>query len=550
MWARSPGAMLARGARSLHATRPPLGSISVPIADLHKVATDAIVAHGYSRPEADVLMDVMMWGQLRDNEAGVQQAVDGSVARSPRASVMRFEYETKLSAKVDGQQQHGMLVMHHATQTAIDKAQKNGVGLVGTHNTSSSTGALGYYLESIAQKGLVGLVFAQTPELVGANSKVLGANPLGVSVPSPSGPVVLDMATAAATVLGLEDAERARTQLPPDTAFAANGAPTTYPVQALSGALRVFDRSYKGSHLSVMVELLAGPLVGAAVEDKKSADSWGNLVLAFDPELLGDKEAFMRDVETVLKRVKGAAPNAGQEILLPGERENRAWQANLRSGNVAIDDSLMSALKAAAGAKICTPESKRGLALATRLAHPKGKGMGDPYNASSPVLFQTATFEQPSATEGGPYDYTRSGNPTRTMLETQLADLEGADRSFAFTSGMLALAVAMRLVPQGGHIVTGDDIYGGTSRLLSRIAPQQGIEVSNVDMNDLGAIQRAMKPNTELVWMESPTNPRMQVRAREEGRPSQLRHGIGAFCVIGRRNWHPLETTGTACKLA
>jgi len=156
-------------------------------------------------------------------------------------------------------------------------------------------------------------------------------------------------------------------------------------------------------------------------------------------------------------------------------------------------------------------EERHTWGLATRLCHPKGKGAGDPYNASSPVLYQTATFEQPSATEGGEYDYTRSGNPTRTQLEAQMAELEGADRSFAFTSGMLALAVAMRLVPHGGHIVTGDDIYGGTSRLLSRIAPQQGISVSNVDMNDLRAIEGAMTAATKLVWMESPSNPRMQV---------------------------------------
>ena len=78
----------------------------------------------------------------------------------------------------------------------------------------------------------------------------------------------------------------------------------------------------------------------------------------------------------------------------------------------------------------------------------------------------------------GPYDYTRSGNPTRHMLEEQMADLEGATRAFAFTSGMAALTVAMRLVPSGGHIVTGDDIYGGTSRLLSRVAPAAGITVS------------------------------------------------------------------------
>jgi len=127
------------------------------------------------------------------------------------------------------------------------------------------------------------------------------------------------------------------------------------------------------------------------------------------------------------------------------------------------------------------------------------------------VLYQTATFELDAESMSGEYDYTRSGNPTRHMLEEQMADLEGATRSFAFTSGMAALAVAMRLVPAGGHIVTGDDIYGGTSRLLQRVAPESGIQVSNVDMCDVEAVRRAMQPNTNLVWMESPTNPRMQI---------------------------------------
>ena len=148
--------------------------------------------------------------------------------------------------------------------------------------------------------------------------------------------------------------------------------------------------------------------------------------------------------------------------------------------------------------------------IATRLVHPK-RSTKDPYDASSLPLYQTATFTQPSSTTFGEYDYTRSGNPTRTQLENVMADLEGATRSFAFTSGMAALAVAMQLVPSGGHIVTGDDIYGGTSRLLANVATHQGISVSNVDMNDLEAVRGAITPATKLVWMESPTNPRMQV---------------------------------------
>ena len=220
-----------------------------------------------------------------------------------------------------------------------------------------------------------------------------------------------------------------------------------------------------------------------------------------------------------------------------GQPEGRAASASFHADTVTVDDSLLASLRAMAARQESEASgSKSGYGLATRLCHPKGKGKGDPYNASGPVLYQTATFELPGVMEGGEFDYSRSGNPTREMLETQMADLEGADRSFAFTSGMAALAVAMRLVPSGGHIVTGDDIYGGTSRLLANVAPASGIEVSNVDMCDLDAVRRAITPETKLIWMESPTNPRMQVidiaaiatLAREAGALSMVDNSIMA----------------------
>ena len=94
----------------------------------------------------------------------------------------------------------------------------------------------------------------------------------------------------------------------------------------------------------------------------------------------------------------------------------------------------------------------------------------------------------------------------------QMAELEGADRAFAFSSGMSALMTVTRLVKSGERIVTGDDIYGGTSRLLAQVVPKVGIEVVNVDMNDLDAVYRAVDGgNTTMVMLESPTNPRLQI---------------------------------------
>ncbi|KAF8398258.1 hypothetical protein HHK36_017185 [Tetracentron sinense] len=135
----------------------------------------------------------------------------------------------------------------------------------------------------------------------------------------------------------------------------------------------------------------------------------------------------------------------------------------------------------------------------------------DPYNALSTPLYQTATFKQPSATENGPYDYTRSGNPTRDMLERLLAKLDKADRAFCFTSGMAALAAVTHLLGTGEEIVAGDDIYGGSDRLLSQVIPKKGIVVKRVNMTDLSEVESAIGPWTRLVWLESPTNPRQQI---------------------------------------
>lgn len=161
----------------------------------------------------------------------------------------------------------------------------------------------------------------------------------------------------------------------------------------------------------------------------------------------------------------------------------------------------------------------------------------DPLLSSPKLSLQTATFGQPTAVDMGPYDYTRSGNPTRAQLESQIAALEGVPRlqseatassssvpsapsfdggALAFTSGMAALAAFLRLAPAGTRVVAGDDLYGGTSRLLSQVAPQCGVEVKNVDTSDADAVEAALfdssnpKP-VSLLMLESPTNPRMQV---------------------------------------
>eukprot|EP00210_Caulerpa_lentillifera_P005845 g5589.t1 len=174
--------------------------------------------------------------------------------------------------------------------------------------------------------------------------------------------------------------------------------------------------------------------------------------------------------------------------------------------------------------------SRHRLGLTTRLLHPETE-TNDPYKAVSPPLYQTATFDQPSATEMGPYDYTRSGNPTRTLLEDQITDLEGATRSFAFSSGMAALSAVCKLLKSGEDILAGDDLYGGSSRLLERVVPNSGVRVFHVDTTDLNQIANCLKSNSiRLVMLESPTNPRMQVCDIQE--ICKLAHAAGAIVCV------------------
>ena len=135
----------------------------------------------------------------------------------------------------------------------------------------------------------------------------------------------------------------------------------------------------------------------------------------------------------------------------------------------------------------------------------------DQFGSVSPPIYQTATFCQPTATEFGEYDYSRSGNPTRTQLEKKLAKLEYAEFAAAFASGMAALTAVSRLLESGDEIIASDDLYGGSVRLLEEILPRQGISVRYVDATNLPEIILAITPRTKLILVETPTNPFLRV---------------------------------------
>ena len=126
-------------------------------------------------------------------------------------------------------------------------------------------------------------------------------------------------------------------------------------------------------------------------------------------------------------------------------------------------------------------------------------------------IYQTSTFAQEAVGKHKGYEYARTGNPTRTALETCLAALEGGAWGLAFASGMAATDAVAHLLSSGDHVVMADDIYGGTYRLFARVFDRAGIELTAVDMRDPANVRAALTKSTKLVWMESPTNPMLKI---------------------------------------
>jgi cystathionine gamma-lyase len=146
----------------------------------------------------------------------------------------------------------------------------------------------------------------------------------------------------------------------------------------------------------------------------------------------------------------------------------------------------------------------------TRAIH-VGNQLDPATGAVVPPIHMASTFRQPGAGTWGAFDYSRSGNPTRSNLQETVASLEGACGALAFSSGMAAIHCVVMLLRSGDHVVAGCDLYGGAYRLLHDICDRSGINVTLVDMTDLAAVDAAIGQNTRLVWAETIGNPRLSI---------------------------------------
>ncbi|MDG4884399.1 cystathionine gamma-synthase [Mesorhizobium sp. WSM4884] len=157
------------------------------------------------------------------------------------------------------------------------------------------------------------------------------------------------------------------------------------------------------------------------------------------------------------------------------------------------------------------PLGRNRLAFSTRTIH--GGQSHDPTTGAVMVpIYATSTYGQQSPGVHKGFEYARSQNPTRFAFERAVADLESGTKAFAFASGLAAIGTVLELLDAGAHIVATDDIYGGSFRLMERVRKRSaGLEVSFADFTDLAAVEGAIRPETKLLWVETPTNPLLRV---------------------------------------
>ena len=140
-----------------------------------------------------------------------------------------------------------------------------------------------------------------------------------------------------------------------------------------------------------------------------------------------------------------------------------------------------------------------------------GQDPDAPYGAVNVPIYQTSTYAQPSVGRPKVFDYARGGNPTREAFQQALAALEGGERCFAFGSGMGAESTLLLTLRPGDHVLLSDDVYGGTYRLLSKVLEPWGLSFSTTDLNDPDAVRGALRPQTRIVWFETPSNPLLKI---------------------------------------
>lgn len=319
-----------------------------PLDEAQKLADDALLALGYGEEQAKKISHHLIDSELRGfGIAGLARilSIADRLAGSKPATTTKITREAPATAQLDGQDTLGYLVGYEATELAIKKCKEVGVAVVGANGTYY-TGMLSYYAEMAAAEDLVTVIASHcTPWVApeGTYKPLLGTNPFCIGIPARGTPIVYDIGTSKIIHAQVMLARRLGQDLPPDTAFDAEGNMTTNPHEALSGALAVWGGA-KGSGLSLAVQLLG--IVAGAPALPMNLEDFGFLIMVVNPAMFRDVEEFKDEVEK-MKEAWHAAPSVtGSPMRVPFERSDKIRAERRKSGYIEVEPGVIERLKA------------------------------------------------------------------------------------------------------------------------------------------------------------------------------------------------------------
>ncbi len=324
--------------------------MKVSITELRQKVLATFKQKGFNETDANRMADVLLWADMSGiRPMGVAKMIGSEPVQNEKPNVpIEVVRDTKLSQLINAHRASAPLVCQQATDVVIEKAKEHGFGTVGINNTHCSSSALAYYVDRIAKENLIGIMMSRAGGSVapfGSADPLFGTDPMAFGFPTNDEPLLFDMATSPVTWTGLLLAKARGEQLPENMAIDSEGDPTTDPAKALEGAMFPFDHGYKGSGLGMVVEVLAGPLVASAYCDFKNAETYGNVIMAIDPELFVDTADFKANCSDMIKIIKTSRKQKGvDEIRLPGERARIAYKEAEKTGIVDVDETVLKEL--------------------------------------------------------------------------------------------------------------------------------------------------------------------------------------------------------------
>lgn len=324
--------------------------MNVTTRHLRTVIERAFRSTFFSQAEARDMADVLLYAEMSGKQTqGILKLLGNEPMQSMRPlGKPRVEKQTAISAFINARRNPGTLVGRMATRIAVQKCKTSGFGIVGVAHSYSSTGSLAFYADEIARQNFIGIIMAGTPKAVapyGSIDKIIGINPMAISFPTITDPLILDMATAAITWYGLVLAKINKTKININTALDRDGNQTTDPQKAMEGAILTFGNNRKMSGLAVMLEMFTGPFLGVTKPGTDGIWYNGSVFIAIDPDLMVGTSKLKKNISGIIRKIHASRPGKKfRTVMLPGEESNKKLRLAKSRKSVDIDRAVYNGI--------------------------------------------------------------------------------------------------------------------------------------------------------------------------------------------------------------